>query len=171
MKKSWMRAMAAMIAMMIMTAGTLQAQQGAKAHQGDCQQKPQNEVKGPFGNYHQIPGITDKQKEDIKALRIAMIKEINALKDQVNEKEAKLRTLTRAEKPDSKAIDNLIDEISVLQASKRKRIESTRQGIRSMLNDEQKIWFDQNCQVQQRKTQSHQAKGQQPMKRQQPSKK
>jgi Spy/CpxP family protein refolding chaperone len=171
MKKNWMRAMAAMIAMMIMTAGSLQAQQGAKAHQGDCDHKQQDEVKGPFGNYHQIPGLTDKQKGDIKVVRLAMIKDINGLKDQINEKEAQLRTLTRADKPDSKAIDKLIDEISVLQANKRKRIESTRQQIRAMLNDEQKIWFDQHCQVQQRKTQAHPAKGQQPVKKQQPSKK
>ncbi|MFO7723671.1 MAG: periplasmic heavy metal sensor [Bacteroidales bacterium] len=171
MKKNWMRAMAAMIAMMIMTAGTLQAQQGSGDHKGDCQHNQQNEVNGPFGNYHQIPGLTDTQKEEIKALRLAMIKDINALKDQINEKEASLRTLTRAEKPDSKAIDNLIDEISVLQASKRKRIESTRQQIRVKLNDEQKLWFDQHCQVHHQKMQSHPAKGQQPMKRQQPSRK
>jgi Spy/CpxP family protein refolding chaperone len=104
------------------------------------------QIPGPFGNYDQIPGITDKQKEEIKAIRIALLKDLKTIADQVNEKEARLRTLTGSEQYDGKAVEKLIDEIAVLHASKRKLTERARHQIRLMLNDEQKLWFDRHCQ-------------------------
>ncbi len=111
-----------------------------------CNKPAGENLKGPFGNYANIPGITEKQKEDIKSIRLAMLKDLTSITDQINEKEARLRTLSRADKPDATSIDKLIDEISVLQASKRKRVEKSRQQIRALLNEEQQLWFDQHCQ-------------------------
>jgi Spy/CpxP family protein refolding chaperone len=137
--------------MLFMFNANAQDQKGPGKGKGDgnhasCQNQPGQDLKGPFGNYAQIPGITEKQLTDIKAIRIALLKEINAITDQVNEKEARLRTLTRAEKYDKGAVEKTIDEIAALQASKRKRVEGARQQIRSMLTPEQQLWFDQHCQ-------------------------
>lgn len=137
--------------MLFMFNANAQDQQRPGKGKGDgthasCQHQPGQDLKGPFGNYAQIPGITEKQIADIKAIRIALLKEINGITDQINEKEARLRTLTRAEKYDKAAVEKTIDEISALQASKRKQVESARQQIRSMLTAEQQLWFDQHCQ-------------------------
>lgn len=149
---------AAMIpAMLLMFAGnTLQAQEKApekpcngQEHKHDgtgCQKHKNAEPDGPFKNFLKIPGIEQKQTEEIRKIRLGMIKDILGIRDQVMEKEAKLRTLTRSDQPDTKAIDRLIDEIAELQAKSRKRIENARQQIRALLNEEQKLWFDSHCQ-------------------------
>ncbi|HRZ42015.1 MAG TPA: periplasmic heavy metal sensor [Bacteroidales bacterium] len=142
-------------AMLLMFAGnTLSAQEkapekqctGQGNHDGSgCQKHKNAEPDGPFRNFVSIPDITDKQKEDIRKIRLDMIREIRSLKDQVMEKEARLRTLTRTDQPDSKAIDRVIDEIAEIQASIRKKAEKARQQIRALLNEEQKLWFDSHC--------------------------
>lgn len=125
-----------------------QRQANSKGEKQQLHQKEQRgaELQGPFANYSSIPGLNEKQKADIKTIRIEMLKDIKVIKDKINEKEASLRTLTRAEKYDSNAAEKIIDEIAALQAENRKRVEKARSQIRSMINDEQKIWFDQHCQ-------------------------
>lgn len=156
----------AIIAMLVIMSGPVSAQaarggqKGQQEHNKDgCSDSPKNELRGPFGNYHRIPGLTEEQKEEIKGMRITLIKEINSIDAEIKEKEARLNTLTRAEKPDSKAIDKQIEEISVLKSNKRKKIESTRQQIRVKLNEEQRLWFDQNSNTGKRVKSQDKAKG------------
>lgn len=141
-----------MIIIALMMTGIAQAQQkGEPKGKGICadhQNKPNSRgEQWPFGQYEKIPGITEKQKEDIKAIRSSLTKEVSGIMDQVNEKETRLRALALADKPDNGAIDKLIDEISVLNASKRKKTERARQQVRQMLNKEQKLWFDDQCRM------------------------
>lgn len=139
---------------MLLTAGTLQAQEptapaqekGNEKQGATCQHNQKEQLDGPFANYLQIPGLTEKQAEAIKKIRLEMLKEVMEFHDQIMEKEARLRTLTRTDRPDTRAIDKVIDEIAVLEASARKRVEKARQLIREQLDAEQKLWFDQNCQ-------------------------
>jgi Spy/CpxP family protein refolding chaperone len=140
-----------LVVIMMTVAGSLQAQDRQRERSPEsCGKEVQSkdkkqQIPGPFGNYEQIPGITDAQKGEIKTIRLAMIKDLRMITDQINEKEARLRTLTGAEKYDSKAVEKVIDEIAVLHADKRKRTERARHQIRSLLNEEQKLWFDQHC--------------------------
>lgn len=120
---------------------------GCQKHDGSgCQMHSNAEPEGPFRNFLKIPGIDEKLTAEIRKIRLNLIKDILGIRDQIMEKEAQLRTLTRSDQPDSKAIDRLIDEIAELQAKSRKRIEKARQQIRGLLNEEQKLWFDSHCQ-------------------------
>lgn len=151
--KSFQTLSIALLVIAMIFNGSLTAQD--RANQGPPKQggkevqhsKKQTQIPGPFANYEQIPGLTEKQKEEIKAIRIALLKDLRIITDQINEKEARLRTLTGAEKYDSKAVEKVIDEIAVLHADKRKRTERARHQIRSLLSDEQKLWFDRHCQA------------------------
>jgi hypothetical protein len=126
--------------------GMKKCQTQGQQHDGSCCKNGQNaEPKGPFMNFVNIPGINDKQKEDISKLRIDLLKSIGGIKDQIMEKEARLRTLTHNDQPDTQAIDKLIDEIASLEANLRKNVEKARQQIRALLNEEQKLWFDAHC--------------------------
>lgn len=142
----------ALLSLLIIMSGTVMAQvskgeqkaRQERSKEEGCYDGPKNELRGPFGNYHKIPDLTESQKEEIKAIRVALIKENNSINDKINEKEASLKTLIRSDNPDIKAIEKLIDEVSLMQATKRKNLERSRQQIRAKLTTEQRLWFDQN---------------------------
>ncbi len=87
--------------------------------------------------------FTEEQQEKIKALRLESIKEIQPLRNELNELRAKERTLTTAEKADMNAINKNIDQMADVQAKIQKIRAKQQQEIRSMLNDEQRIKFDE----------------------------
>ena len=89
-----------------------------------------------------IPNLTDEQKAKIKDLRLANFKEMQPLRNQLGELKAKQRTLTTMDKPDIKAIDANIDEISKVTNQLMKIRAAHHQQVRVLLTDEQKIWFD-----------------------------
>lgn len=98
--------------------------------------------RGPNTDGPRIPGLTDEQRESINKLRVAHQKDLLPLRNQLGEHQAKMRTLTTAEKPDTKAINTLIDTMSKLQADMRKKQVAHRLAIRSTLTEEQRVWFD-----------------------------
>ena len=92
-----------------------------------------------------IPGLNEDQKTKIKDIHVAHMKEVQALRNQMGELKAKQKTLSTAEKPDQKAIDANIDEISKVQNQMMKKMSATHQKVRALLNDEQKLWFDNHA--------------------------
>ena len=101
--------------------------------------------KGNFGNDHSrmgLPNLTDDQKTKMKDLRLAHMKEVQPLQNQLGELRAKQRTLTTAEKPDMKLINANIDEITKVQSQLMKSQAQMKQQIRALLTDEQRIAFD-----------------------------
>lgn len=94
----------------------------------------------PFHN--NIPGLTDKQKEDIDKLMIDHQKKARLLHATMQEKRAHLNTLRLADNPDMQQINRTIDDIAALHADLMKERENHHQAVRSKLNDEQKAWFD-----------------------------
>ena len=126
--------MYSVVVLLIACAPTLTAQPGMMNGQGGGQ---------GFKNHHMgIPNLTDEQQTKIENLRVAHLKEIQPLKNQMAELKAKQRTLTTADKPDMKAIDANIDEITKLQNTIMKKAAAHRQDVRAVLTDEQKLWFD-----------------------------
>lgn len=87
-------------------------------------------------------GLTDEQVQKIESLKIEHQKKVLPLQNDLNEKEAKLRTLETSENVDLKAIYSLIDEIGVVKVKLAKESASNHQEIRKMLTPEQRVQFD-----------------------------
>ncbi len=90
-----------------------------------------------------IPDLSDKQKEDIKALRVSNMKEIRGLKDQMDIKRAELKALQNAENADLNAINKKIEEKAAIRTQIEKKSAAHRQAVRALLTDEQKVIYDQ----------------------------
>jgi Spy/CpxP family protein refolding chaperone len=89
-----------------------------------------------------LPDLSEEQIDKIKDLRTANMKIMLDLRNQTQEKRARLKTLQSADKPDMNTINATIDEIAVLQAKKGKTHAAHRQEIRSILTDDQRVIFD-----------------------------
>jgi Spy/CpxP family protein refolding chaperone len=89
-----------------------------------------------------IPDLTTEQKAKIEAFHTTMSKEILPLENQILEKEARLRTLTTAEKVDMKAVNKTIDEISKLRGEIQKKRMKFMMDTRSILTEDQRVTFD-----------------------------
>lgn len=95
--------------------------------------------RGPF-----IPDLTDEQKEKIKEIKVAEMKNIQPLENKIGEKEARLKTLISEETSNFKEIDQTVDAIFDLKAEIRKEQLRSRSNIRELLTDEQLIVFDKH---------------------------
>jgi Spy/CpxP family protein refolding chaperone len=98
-----------------------------------------------MGNYQECqmtPELSDAQKEEIQKLRTAHLKEMQNFRNQVGENRAAYRTLMSADKADQKAIDANIDAYTKVRNQMMKKQSAHRQQIRSLLTDDQKVFFD-----------------------------
>lgn len=92
--------------------------------------------------WHDIPDLTQDQIKKIEDLRIAHLKEVNQIKNQLTEKRAHLNTLQSSDKVDNTAINKTIDDITSLQNELMKKKAAHRQSIRNLLTEKQKVIFD-----------------------------
>lgn len=92
-----------------------------------------------------IPDLTEEQKAKIDELTVPHIQAMNTYKAEIDKLEAELKLLEIAENPDTKKIESKIDEITSTQNKIAKERSKHRQSIRSLLNAEQKVFFDSNC--------------------------
>ncbi len=88
------------------------------------------------------PKFTQEQMASIKALRFELEKEMVQVQNMLGEKKAQLKTLQQVDKPDMKAINSKIDEITSLQNKMMKAKAANTAKIRSLLTDEQRLIFD-----------------------------
>jgi len=108
-----------------------------------AQPKSTNPEKDPCEKcFEGISDLTDVQKQKIEDLNLAHLKVITGLKNQMNEKNAHLKTLQSVDKPDMTAVNKTIDEITAIKADMMKKCASNKQSIRGLLTDNQKIVFD-----------------------------
>jgi len=89
-----------------------------------------------------IPDITDEQKEQIKDLKTDHMKEVLPLRNQIDEKQARMKTLSTAEKVDMAKINKTIEEIGELKITIAKKRAVHRQEIRNILTEDQRVVFD-----------------------------
>jgi len=94
------------------------------------------------GNRHAISDLTADQQLKMDDLRFKMQKEMLPLKNELQEKNAKLNTLRTSDKPDLNAIYALIDEIGKIKTTMAKKREAHMQDIRLLLTDKQRVEFD-----------------------------
>lgn len=103
---------------------------------------PQQKRQMKFEKHEMLPDLTDAQKDQMKAVRIKTMKSVQPLRNQLMEKRARLNTLSSADKVDMKAINKQIDEMSTLKASMQKVRAASKQEVRSILTEDQRVIFD-----------------------------
>ncbi len=87
--------------------------------------------------------LTESQKAQFEQAMIAHHKAVKPLRNQLDEKRAALKTLSTANKVDQGKVDKTIVEIGDLQTAMLKAKVNHQIAVRSMLNDKQKMLFDQ----------------------------
>ena len=88
-----------------------------------------------------IPGITEEQEEQMKAIHLEMEKAALPVRNQIGEKEARFRTLVTADAYDEKAVNRVLDEIGDLKTDMRKLEVASLQKAKKVLNDEQMLFL------------------------------
>ena len=86
--------------------------------------------------------LTEQQTDQIHTLKTEAEAEMLPLETKLKTKQAELKELMVAEKPSQRAINSKIDEIGNLQTTIQKKRIGHRLEVRSLLTDEQKVWFD-----------------------------
>ncbi len=94
------------------------------------------------GLENRIPDMTEKQKSDITSLRTAHLKDAQQLKNEMGIKRAELKALQQIENPDIDAINKKIEERASIRTDLEKKSAAFRQSVRSILTDNQKVFYD-----------------------------
>lgn len=89
--------------------------------------------------------LTEEQQTKMEAQRLAVQKTMLPLKNELNEKKARMRTLSSTENADMKAINSLIDDMGTIKTKMAKIRAEHHQEVRKMLTEEQRIKFDSNA--------------------------
>lgn len=92
---------------------------------------------------HGIAGLSEDQKAQMHKLRVSHLKDIQGLRNQVRENRAHYKTLMTADIADMNAINKNIEEFGSLRNQLEKKQAAHIQDIRKLLNDEQRLMFDQ----------------------------
>lgn len=87
--------------------------------------------------------LNASQSDQVKDLQMQKISKIKPIKNELREKEARLITITTVSQPDKKAVANLVSEISNLKGQIFMIKSMDQLEVRSLLNEEQKMKFDQ----------------------------
>ena len=91
---------------------------------------------------HIIPDLTDSQKEKMKSLHVDHMQAIQPLQNEIGEMQARLRTLQTADKVNMSEIYEVIEDIGQIRNEMMKLQAAQHQEIRSLLTDEQRVFFD-----------------------------
>ena len=92
-----------------------------------------------------LKDLTPEQKKQIYVLKQKLIKETLPIKNQIEEKQAHLKTISTGDNVDMVAVNKTIDEIAVLKADIQKKKMQFRQDVRKLLTEDQKLMFDIHC--------------------------
>ena len=89
-----------------------------------------------------IPNLNDEQKSKIQDSRLKFFNEMKQKRNEMALLRAENKKLVDAPNFDQKTIDKNIDQQTAMMNSMMKSQSSHRQSIRNLLNDEQKLFFD-----------------------------
>ncbi len=89
-----------------------------------------------------IPDLTEEQESKMEDIRLNHMKEMTSNRNLLNEKRAKLRTLQTQDNPEMDAINKVIEEMGEIRTKMQKNKAAHHQEIRSLLTEEQKVYFD-----------------------------
>jgi Spy/CpxP family protein refolding chaperone len=108
------------------------------------QQAKMGQCKGGSG-FGFIKDLTPEQKKQIDVLKQKLIKESLPIKNQIEEKQAHLKTISTGDNVDMVAVNKTIDEIYALKAELQKKKMQFKQDVRKLLTEDQKLNFDIHC--------------------------
>jgi Spy/CpxP family protein refolding chaperone len=91
---------------------------------------------------HKVPNLTEEQEMKIKELKTAHMKEMLKYKSELEEKNARLKSLQTADDVDMDKIYKVIDDIGAIEIKMTKGRADLHQKIRTLLDDEQRVFFD-----------------------------
>lgn len=87
--------------------------------------------------------LSEDQQAKVKELRNDHLKKTSVTKNELKVKRAELEAAIEVDKPDRKKIDLLVSEINELQGAIFTERINHKMEVRSLLDDEQKLKFDQ----------------------------
>ncbi len=109
-----------------------------KSVRGSGHEMRMNDQRGPGEGLD----LTDAQKEVFKQSRLAMQKQLQPIRNEIGEAEARQKTLTTVDKPDMAAINKNIEKMGSMKTEMAKIQAKHRIEMRAQLTDEQRIKFD-----------------------------
>jgi len=116
---------------------TLSAQQGFRQNREMDQRGLQ------FQRFsHKIPNLTEEQEMKIKELKTVHMKAMLKYRSELDEKNARLKSLQTADDVDMDKIYKAIEDIGAIETRMLKGRADLHQKIRAMLDDEQRVFFD-----------------------------
>lgn len=131
---------------LLLTGSQTFAQRGQGQWGGNMPQEKQmmrNFDKPPqHGFGMQMLNLTEEQQEKITQLRTTHLNEVTPLRNELNEKRARLRTLQSVAKPNQKDMDKVIDEMASIRAKIQKKSTAHRVAVQALLTDEQRAVFN-----------------------------
>lgn len=133
-----------MVIMIMIASVSVQAQDrrqgpGQEGLRHEQMEKGKRDGKKP--GHPPIPNMTEEQKEQMKAIHLEIEKEALPIRNQVGEKEARLRTLVTASNYDEKAVNKVLDEIGDLKTSVKKLEIAGLQKAKEVLTEEQMLFL------------------------------
>ncbi|MCE7992615.1 MAG: periplasmic heavy metal sensor [Roseivirga sp.] len=137
------RVIGAVIMLMIATV-SVQAQdrrQGPRQGGPGHEQVEKGERDGKKPGHPPIPNMTEEQQEQMKAIHLGIEKEALPIRNQIGEKEARLRTLVTAASYDERAVNKVLDEMGDLKASVKKLEIAGLQKAKEVLTEEQMLFL------------------------------
>lgn len=93
---------------------------------------------------HVIPDLSDTQIEKIDALRLPHQKAMMTFRNQLAEKEARFISLTTGDKINKDEAYLVLQEISQMRLNREKTQLNHHLAVRKILNDEQRLFYDQH---------------------------
>ena len=109
-----------------------------KSARGTGHEVRMNEQRGPGDGLD----LTDAQKEVFKQTMLALQKQLQPIRNEIGEAEARQKTLVTIDKPDMADINKNIEKIGGLKTEMAKIQAKHRIEMRAQLSDEQRIKFD-----------------------------
>lgn len=95
-----------------------------------------------YGYGMQMLNLTEEQEGQITQMCTNHLNEVTPLRNELNEKRARLRTLQSAAKPNQKEMDKVIDEMASIRAKIQKKSTAHRVAVKELLTDEQKAIYN-----------------------------
>ena len=93
--------------------------------------------------FAKILELSDEQKTKVEAIHFESMKSMKSVKNLIGEKQARLKSLSTVENPDNKAIIKVASEIGDLKSKMFVNQVQTKQQVRALLDEKQKMKFDQ----------------------------
>lgn len=94
------------------------------------------------GKRHDALNLSDQQKEQMQELRLAHLKKIQPIQNELDEIRVKQRNLMSAGQPDMKALMANADKVSDLRNQMMKEKVTHRLEVRKVLNEDQRVLWD-----------------------------